>query len=626
MCGIAGVISTERDFACGVATKRMLNAQRHRGPDGEGSWSGWVGNVEVALGHLRLAIIDLTEAGHQPMFLPDGSHGLIFNGEIYNYKELRSELESLGVAFRSQSDTEVVLWALSTWGEEAFKKFNGMWAIAWLDLRKRMLLLSRDRFGVKPLYLYRRDKTFFFASEIKAILAGSAQRFGVNTQTVGRFLYQSLLDAQPESFFSGIEALPAGHNLRFCLDGTTRPEETLASYWTLTSGNGFVGHEQGIEAVRATFLDAVKLRLRSDVPVGILLSGGMDSSSIAAAMRQTLGRDADLHAISAVSDRPEYDEKPFIETVSNHLACPVHYVHLRPNPAEWFDLLSTVIYANDEPVGSFSTVAHYLLMEEARRLGITVILSGQGGDESLCGYFKFVIFYLQQLSKGGHWLSALKVLSGFLRNGTVFSQFKLSEAKRYLPRFVRSGEIDIRGPQLQAHKFVIETGLGDGSLADRQRTDLARLSVPALVHYEDRTSMSCSREIRLPFLDYRLVQLLLSLGPEWKLRNGWTKWVFRKAMERYLPESIVWRKDKQGFTLPQAEWLKHELQEKIDDLICGEMLSADLGLIDREALQRRYQAYRKQPMSRGLISFKDVFNPIALELWLRQFESSLCLH
>lgn len=602
----------------------MIDAMRHRGPDGEGCWSTRVGNCEVALGHLRLAIIDLTEGGHQPMFLPDGSHSLVFNGEVYNYKELRSELTQLGVGFRTQSDTEVVLWALATWGEEAFTKFNGMWAIAWIDLRKGRLLLSRDRFGIKPLYFCWRNGALFFASEIKAILAGTRERFAVNTQAVGRFLHQSLLDAQPQTFFAGIEALPAGHSLTLSLDRTAPSQATLASYWRLADVDGFKGYEQGIEAVQAIFLDAVKLQLRSDVPVGVLLSGGIDSSSIAAAMRQTLGRDANLHAISAVSGRPEYDETPFIESVSRHLACPVHYVLLNRNPAEWFDLLGTVVYANDEPVGSFSPVAHYLLMEEARRLGITVILSGQGGDENLCGYFKFLAFYLQQLSKGGHLLSALQVLSGFLRNGTVLSQFKISEAKRYIPRFVRRLEIDICGPRLHPHNFAVPTGLGDGDLAQRQRADLERLSVPALVHYEDRTSMSWSREIRLPFLDYRLVELLLSLGPQWKLRDGWTKWVFRKAMEDYLPQSIVWRKDKQGFTLPHGEWLKHELRNKIESLIDGDMLSADLGLIDRQSLRQRYKAYCKQPVNRGSISFKDIFNPISLEIWARQFERSLC--
>lgn len=626
MCGIAGVISTEHNVASEQVTRRMIDVQRHRGPDGEGFWSGRVGNSGVAFGHLRLAIIDLTDGGRQPMFLPDGTQGLIFNGEIYNYKEIRSELQELGVAFQTQSDTEVALWALATWGCDAFQRFNGMWAIAWINVSSPSLVLCRDRFGIKPLYLYRRGGTLFFASEIKAILEGSGTRFEINARTVGRFLHQSLLDAQPETFFSGIEALPAGSMLQLNLGREGEPEPTLIRYWKPALANGFKTLEEGIDAVRTTFFDAVKLRLRSDVPVGILLSGGMDSSAIAAGMRKTLGRDADLHAISAISGRAEYDETPFIETVSNHLACPVHYVRLSYNPTEWFDLLSSVVYANDEPVGSFSPVAHYLLMQEAKKLGITVILSGQGGDENLCGYFKFLIFYLQQLSRDGHWLDAASVLSGFLRNGTVFSQFKMSEAKRYLPRSARTTEINIYGRRLKEQNFAIATGLGAGTLADRQRRDLDCLSVPSLVHYEDRTSMSWSREIRLPFLDYRFVQLLLSLGPEWKLRQGWTKWVFRKAVENDLPASIVWRKDKQGFTIPQAEWLKHELREKIEGFIHGDLLAADLGLVDRDGLDRRYQAYCKQPPNRGSISFKDIFNPVALEIWLRRFETSLCVN
>jgi asparagine synthase (glutamine-hydrolysing) len=624
MCGIAGLISTDPGLCCDQVTRRMIDSQRHRGPDGEGFWSGRVGDTEVAFGHLRLAIIDLTDGGHQPMFLPDGTQGLIFNGEIYNYKEIRSELEQLGVSFRAHSDTEVALWALATWGNAAFQRFNGMWAIAWLDIPKRRLVLCRDRFGVKPLYLHRRNGTLFFASEIKAILQGTGQRFPVNTQTIGRFLHQSLLDAQSETFFSGIESLPAGGMLELRLSPTS-PEPKPTRYWDPAPSNGFKSLEDGIEAVRSTFFDAVKLRLRSDVPVGILLSGGMDSSAIAAGMRKTLGRDADLHAISAISGRPEYDETPFIETVSRYLACPVHYVRLNHNPSEWFDLLSSVVYANDEPVGSFSPVAHYLLMQEAKKLGITVILSGQGGDENLCGYFKFLIFYLQQLSRDGRWFNAARVLSGFLRNGAVFPQFKISEAKRYLPA-VRKAEINIYGPRLKQEQFAIPTGLGNGSVAQRQRLDIDRLSVPALVHYEDRTSMSWSREIRLPFLDYRFVQLLLSLGPEWKLRQGWTKWVFRKAVENDLPPSIVWRKDKQGFTIPQAEWMKHELRTKIEGFLNNGMLAAEMGLIDRAGLKRRYEAYCKQPPNRGAISFKDIFNPIALEIWLRRFEASLSVN
>jgi asparagine synthase (glutamine-hydrolysing) len=626
MCGIAGIISAEPDASHGPALARMMNVQRHRGPNGEGSWSGRVGNSQVTLGHLRLAIIDLSEAGLQPMFSPDGRSGIIFNGEIYNYRELRSELEGEGVEFRSRSDTEVALWALIRWGERAFNRFNGMWAIAWLDIANQRLILCRDRFGIKPLYWHRHNGTLFFASEIKAILAGSGGRFAVNAKVVGRFLHQGLCDAQAETFFAGIEALPAAHAMTISLSSGAAP--VVRHYWRLpdAAAAGAMDSGEAVGAVRELFFDAVRLRLRSDVPVGVLLSGGMDSSAIAAAMRAAAGASADLHAISAVSGRPEYDEKPFMEAVSRHLSCPIHYVQTNPAPTECFDLLEQVIYANDEPVGSFSPAAHYLLMEQAKHLGVTVILSGQGGDEGLCGYAKFLGFYLQDLVRRGHLAGAVASLWSFIRNGTVVSQFELKDAKRYLPGFLTLASHDVCGPQLKPHDYRLPTGLGRGSLNDRQGLDYCRLSVPALVHYEDRMSMAWSREIRLPFLDYRLVELLVTLEPESKLRDGWTKWVLRKAMEDYLPESVVWRKDKQGFTLPHAHWLKHELRERVEALFAGDLLTVKLGLLDREALQRIYAAFCKQPLNRGVISFKDIFGPIALEIWARRFEGSLCLN
>ena len=624
MCGIAGIISTEPDARHGPALARMMNVQRHRGPNGEGSWSGRVGNSQVVLGHLRLAIIDLSEAGRQPMFSPDGRTGIIFNGEVYNYRELRHQLESQGVEFRSQSDTEVVLWALINWGEQAFSRFNGMWAIAWLDTANKRMVLCRDRFGIKPLYWHRRNGTLFFASEIKAILAGSGERFAVDLKVAGRFLHQGLCDAQPETFFAGIEALPAAHTMTISLSGGAAP--VIRRYWNLADAAATAGAAdsgQTVEALRELFFDAVRLRLRSDVPVGVLLSGGMDSSAIAAAMRAAAGAGADLHALSAVSGRSDYDEKPFMEAVSGHLSCPVHYVQMNLEPVRCFELLDKVIYTNDEPLGSFSPVAHYLLMEVAKQLGVTVILSGQGGDEGLCGYAKFLGFHLQGLARRGHLLSAAVLLWSFIRNGTVISQFELKDAKRYLPRFVTPVTHDVCGSRLKTHDYFLATGLGKGSLNDRQSLDYCKLSVPALVHYEDRTSMAWSREIRLPFLDYRLVELLVRLAPELKLRDGWTKWVLRKAMEGYLPESVVWRRDKQGFTLPQALWLKHELREKVEALFAGDLLTVALGLVDRKALRRTYSAYCDQPLDRGSISFKDIFAPIALELWARRFESSL---
>src|SRR5579863_542204 len=604
MCGIAGIVTPGRYEGVAQALMRMSAAIRHRGPDAEGDWSGVVGARTVALGFRRLAILDLSDAGRQPMFLPDRSHGIVFNGEIYNYVELRDELTALGASFRTQSDTEVILWALSVWGEQAFERFNGMWALAWLDQRAARLVLSRDRFGEKPLYYYRDDDDqLFFASELKAILIGTGRRFAVNPIAVGRYLGQSLLDAQDETFFDGIRALPAGHNLHFDLN-RGRLEETPRPYWSFATAAVAQPVADRIEQVRETFLDAVRIRLRSDVPVGVLLSGGVDSSAIAAAMRLALGAGADLHAMSATSDDRRYDESAFVAQVASHLDCPVHYVKLAQAPARWFELLNQVTYANDEPIGSFSTVAHYLLMERARELGITVILSGQGADELLCGYLKFLGFHLNDLVRRGRLWSAARTFGSFVRRGTVVRQFELSEAKRYMPGFMRPREIDIRGPRLRATDCSLDVSLGAGNLEARQRADLLRFSVPALTHYEDRSSMAWAREIRLPFLDARLINLVLPLAPELKLRDGWTKWVLRKALEDLLPAPIIWRKDKQGFINPQSEWLKHELKPQVETMLKGEMLTASRGLIDQPALRQRYAAYQKQPADRGAISFK----------------------
>jgi asparagine synthase (glutamine-hydrolysing) len=628
MCGIAGIVCANSDEGIVAAVRTMNDAQRHRGPDGEGFFAGKSGGSGIVLGHLRLSIIDLSDAGRQPMSLPDGSGVIIFNGEIYNYKELRTELETLGAVFRTRTDTEVLLWALRLWGDEALSNLNGMWAFAWLDLRRGRLMLSRDRFGIKPLYYLWEAERFLFASEIKAILAASRGRFGINPEVAGRFVEQSVLDAQSETFFSGIKALPAGHSLILDLnDDGSAMRPSFSAHWSAPENDQFRGTvQERIEAVREIFVDAVKLRLRSDVPVGVLLSGGVDSSAIAAVMRILLGRSADLHLISATSENPAYDESPFIDLMVQYLGGQFKPIRLSKRPEEWLRLLDKVIYTNDEPVSGFSTVAHYLLMEQAKELGITVILSGQGADETLCGYRKFLGFRLRELLTAGRHLAAARTLLGFICNRTVVTQFDLSEAKRYLwVRRPPSG-LDIRGPLLRDKSFILDLGLGEGTLVHRQFRDLGQLSVPALVHYEDRSSMAWSREIRLPFLDYRLVSVLLPADPELKLHAGWTKWIFRKAIEPYLPPAITWRKDKQPFINPQSQWLRRELRPAIERMLSGQMLIADAGLIDVQALRRRYNVYLNQSPTLGTVSFKDIFNSISMEIWARRFESYLALN
>ena len=623
MCGIAGILATHNYEGLSVELSAMSRAQNHRGPDGSGIWTGPVGGFTIGLAHVRLAILDLSDAGKQPMFLPDGSAAIIFNGEIYNYRELRNDLEREGITFRTNTDTEVLAWALRTWGDQALPKLNGMWAFAWVDFRTKRLMLSRDRFGIKPLYFLRDGGRVLFASEIKSILAIARRRLPVNVVAVGRFLEQSLLDVQPETFFAGLETLPAGTSAFMDLADASQIATEVRPHWNSPSADLRDASEfERIECLRETFIDAVRIRLRSDVPVGVLLSGGIDSSSIASAMRCLLGPTADLRLLSATSNNAQFDERTFVEAMARHLNSPVHFVRLEARAQEWFNLLCDVVHANDEPVGNFSTVAHYLLMQEAQRLGVTVLLSGQGADELLCGYRKFVGFRLQEMIGRRQWLAAACLLASFFINRTIISQFELSEAKRYIP-LLRNRDIDIRGLQLKRYNYRIDVGLRQLTLSERQCEDLRYLSVPALVHYEDRCSMASAREIRLPFLDFRLVEMLLPTEPDLKVRRGWTKWIFRKAMEPLLPTAIAWRKDKQSFINPQSLWLRNELRPIISRMLDGELHMVDAGLVDRNALKQRYEMYCRQSDRRGAISFKDVFNPLSLEIWMRRFSEHL---
>ncbi|MGH7546738.1 MAG: asparagine synthase (glutamine-hydrolyzing) [Gemmatimonadales bacterium] len=624
MCGIAGIVSLRADRPCDAALTEMVRVQAHRGPDGQGTWCGQVGRAHIALGSVRLAILDLSDAGLQPMRSGSGRQVLVYNGEIYNYRELRTELQGLGVQFQTHGDTEVVLHALTVWGESAFARFNGMWALAWLDQDAGTLLLSRDRFGIKPLYWHLVDDHCLFASEIKGILVGSGRRFEINPVAVGRYLLQSQLDAQEQTFFTGIEALPPGHVVRLDLRHPDGLRPVRHRYWAAPHEEILRdGTPPDFAAVRETFIDSVRLRLRSDVAVGVLLSGGVDSSSIAVAMQHVLGRDAQLQVLSSVSDDPRFSEAPFIDRMATFLGGGTSVSRVQFTPDDAFRLLDRVIWFNDEPVGTLSPVAHYLLMQRAQELGVTVILCGQGGDELLCGYLKYWGFYLQSLFRSGQFATGLRVFSELATRGTVLPHLRLSEAKRYLPKQLMPKEIDIRGPALHTDDVVLDIGLRGEGVVDRQLADLSRFSLPALLHYEDRMSMAFGREIRLPYLDYRLVTMLLPLAPSWKMRHGWSKWAFRKAMELDLPADIVWRRDKQGFSNPVSEWLKIQLRPHVERMLRDDMLIAAHGFVDQRALRRRFEAYCRYPADRGPLSFKDIFNSVVLEIWARRFEGFL---
>jgi asparagine synthase (glutamine-hydrolysing) len=624
MCGLAGVFGSFQAGATKTIIEKMLAVQSHRGPDGQGVWHGVVQGTNIGLGHRRLKVIDLSEASAQPMLSEDGRYILIYNGEIYNYLELRKELEATGVQFSTQGDTEVLLKALIQWGEAALPRLNGMWALVLLDQSAGTVLLARDRFGIKPLYTYYDDRGLLIASEIKAILEVASGKFRINPAAANAYLCQSLLCTSPMTFFAGIEELPAGNFAKISIDLISDRRLKPQRYWSvpLQRSNNLTEDEL-IECVRQIFLDSVRMRLRSDVPVGILLSGGIDSSAITAAVHVLDPSRYDIKIISAVGMEGEQDEQPFIDTVGKYFNRQVDKVVLNYSPDQALEFVTEATWYNDEPIGSFSTVAYYLMMKRAKELGVTVLLTGQGADESLCGYKKYVWFYLQQLIASKCYLKAGKAFRDFLKSGMLIQQFSFQDAKRYLPRSLVLRETDVRGPALQDSGGLVDLGLPNNNVIERQCIDLERLSVPSLVHYEDRMSMALSREVRLPFLDYRFVSLLLPVQVEYKLRHGWTKWLFRRAIEPWLPNESVWRKDKQHFPVPQSKWLRRELREQILRLIDSEWVSERLGLIDRRKFQERYQKYISQAFPIGQTGESDIFVPIALELWARRFEAYL---
>lgn len=614
MCGLFGVV-------CGNATfesikpriERAHRFQQHRGPDMRGEALLDVGGGRVVyLAHQRLSILDLSEAGRQPMADADQASWLAYNGELYNYRELAQAMQFTPA---SGSDTEVLLECFRREGVSgALPKFNGMWALAWVSMRDRALYLARDRAGVKPLYMAWADRDLYFASEIKTLLALLGRRHRLNSQVIGEYLVQALQDTSAATFFEGIEALPAASFARIELGA---PDLSIASaaYW-----NPFhpeADHKDPGELVgrvRDTVLDAVRLRLRADVPVGVMLSGGVDSSIIAACVSH-LAQDQrrDIAVISAVSPGQPGDESPYIDRVADHLGIEPIKVSTAWGATEALALLRTVTWMNDTPLGSFSNVAFYLLMERAAAAGIKVVLSGQGADELFCGYRKYLGFYFQELARQRRFGKLAATAWAFWRNGVVLGQFNLTEARRYLPRRPQDA---VLGAALRQDFTPQPLGLPPGGLAQRQWLDYSRFSVPYLTHYEDRASMAFGREVRLPFLDYRLVELMLNAPVASKLNAGWTKYSLRQAFAGWLPPEIVWRRDKQGFSMPQEEWLRGELKGAWLDILNRDAEVFRHGLLDHDALHAKFERFCER---RGNIWYREIFAPLALEIWLQAY-------
>ena len=371
-----------------------------------------------------------------------------------------------------------------------------------------------------------------------------------------------------------------------------------------------------IDEIGFLFDDAVKIRLRSDVPIAVLLSGGIDSSSITASMVNQVPC-SDVQTISALNNFSGMDERDHIDLMNSYLNVKSHPVYVNTNPNESFELIKFAIKHNDMPIADFSNVAHLLLMKKALSMGIKVILSGQGADELFYGYKKYLGFYAQDLLRKGRIVEFSNTILSFILKGTIIKQFNLSEAIRYLP-FKRKQNITF-GEKMRNYSPV-QLGLQNGmSIMKRQIYDLQKTSVPALTHYEDRMSMANGIEIRLPFLDHRLVELALKLPVDFKIRSGWTKYIFRKSVQNKLPHKITWRKDKQGFLNPQNQLLKNEWKPMIKDYFSEDSIIFKYGIFEHRRLNSLYDDFCNDKN----VWYRNIFAPLTLEIWLRQNETKL---
>ena len=553
----------------------------------------------------------------------DGRYVIIFNGEIYNYLELRDELRGRGSRFRNQTDTEVILEAYRAWGNECVRRFNGMWAFAIYDRDQRSLFMSRDRFGIKPFYYLDVPDAFLFASEIKAILTVRQDQRSPHWGTIARFIPTGIFADGPETFFANIRSLMPGHNAVYRLD---RGDLTFQRYWTIDPEQ-FAENWRGrdpVEYLRELLHSSVKLHMRSDVPVGTCLSGGIDSSALVCLMSH-MRRDP-VHTFSGIYADKDCEEKQYIDAVNGHVStipCPVY-----PEPQG--DLLADLMkitWHQDTPTAGPGVYTQYYVMRCASG-EVKVILDGQGSDELFAGYLPYFRKHLSDLSQSG-WrgkLQSVGLLAGVLRHWGLSALpnrwtaaatrmlRKLPGARPYFGdlRNLVNPETAARaaGTTLGRTEFAPPKGHLDQVLFDH----LVNTSLPALLHYEDRNSMAFSLEARVPFLDYRIVEFALSLESRFKISSTWTKWVLRKAAEDVMPPSVTWRRSKLGYATPMGRWFRKE-SEKADvaDLLFSKS-AIDRELFRADQIRLAWDAHQ-QGDDHGWLFYRAA----TLELWFRGF-------
>ncbi len=657
MCGIAGAYDPVGRVPLG-RLQRMSELMRHRGPEDEGialfdarnSRSLILGGpdtpeavyaadlgytpgrgrsdspglllgmaVHAGLVHRRLSFLDLSPAGHGPMSDPTGELWITYNGEVYNYLELRAELQALGDEFHTGTDTEVILAAYRRWGRDCLRRMNGMFAFALWDARRREMFCARDRFGVKPFYYQWEDGAFTFASDPRTLVLSRARPPAVHAEAVLDFIALDWVDHQPPTFFAGLRQLPAAHCLVVGESGMA-----LSEWWRLDPSRRAAGTpEDWAHEFADRFTDAVKIRLRADVEVGSCLSGGLDSSAVVTTATNELGQP--MHAFTCAYDEgPAFDERPHVRAVVDATGVRSHLVV--PDGADFWTAFDAITDFQGEPTAGAGLYSQWKVMELAHHAGLKALLDGQGGDETLAGYGRYLPTRLRDLLRAGRLLEFARLfgpVSDRLGASTTLAltfepwlpaalvgglRRRFGQAKdRVLSPMVRAAA-RARAAALPKPPSAFDTGLLNHLAFDT----LTRM-LPSLLRYEDRNSMAFSIETRLPFLDYRLVEFAFSLPDTQRLDGTTTKVVLRRALADRIPPAVLERRDKMGFETPADLWLRgrHAAEVRRRLLEPGPLHE----WLDPVALENELDDYLEARRATG----PQVWRWLSLESWLRRY-------
>jgi len=627
MCGIAGIWFRDGERVRDAALHLMGESLRHRGPD-----SGHVVvRDSVGLAHRRLRIMDLSDEADQPMASPDGRVWLTYNGEIHNFVELRDALGREGVRFRTQGDTEVVLQAYLTWGLDCFRRFNGMWALAIRDEAQDRLILSRDRFGIKPLYYSIRGSRLVFASEPKAVLAAFPEERVADRQELLAYLSGAAPDATDATYFVGIRSLPPG---RYAI--VTRDAFRTESYWDYVPGR-----EQPVddaaEQFRALLSDAVRIRLRSDVPVGVCLSGGLDSSAITRLAAQQC-ETSRLQCFSVKCDESYYDESRYAAAVADDPArYDIHWV--RPSPDRLLEVIDRIVWHHDAPTPYRGRYGQWITFDVASR-NVRVVLDGHGADELLGGYDRFLFPYVLDLLRmpppgcRGRVVTAWREMNDLRPVAGPSYRYLLRQIppplllqRGILPhRFGRMLNADFRAEgDVPANRFFNAWLRPDierpyrSHLNNALWREFTTVGLPEALHSVDALSMAFSLETRTPFLDHRLVEFMFGLPYHQKMGDGYTKNLLRRALARDLPADVLRRRNKMGFVTPMRLWFRRpEVIKSIREILL-DPACLGRGLFHPRHLEQALEDYERLPLRRTADLFEPIWRCLSAEIWIRRF-------